>query len=104
MGEPPAAPASIEEDDSGPEQEGMTTLYVNVGRRDGVRGAELARIVRERTGLADEDIGKVRVRHRHTFVGVRSDRVEQAIAALTGMPWGERTLSAEVAKGMSGPA
>ena len=98
--EPPAEPTQPfpEDDDNGPEAEGMTTLYVNVGRRDGVRAAELARIVRERTGLGDTDIGKVRVRQRHTFVGVRTDRLEHAISTLTGTPWGDRTISAEPAK------
>ncbi|MBI5162092.1 MAG: DbpA RNA binding domain-containing protein [Micrococcales bacterium] len=76
----------------------MTTLYVNVGRRDGVRAAELARIVRERTGLADGDIGKVRVRQRHTFVGIRTDRLEHAMSTLAGTPWGDRTISVEPAK------
>jgi len=96
---PADADASRAEDDAGPEQAGMTTVYVNVGRRDGVKASELARVLRERTGLGDTEIGKVRVRHRHTFVGVKTDRVDHAVTTLSGTPWGDKKLLAEPARG-----
>jgi ATP-dependent RNA helicase DeaD len=73
-------------------------LFVNVGRRDGVRAADLQNLLAERAGIERESVRRVRVRDRHSFVSVRKTDVEKAIAGLSGAVLGGRTVNAEVAR------
>jgi ATP-dependent RNA helicase DeaD len=59
-----------------------TELFIGVGRRDGVRAQDIARTLCEVAGLANEHIQRIRVRDRHTFVTVRKDDADRAIASL----------------------
>jgi ATP-dependent RNA helicase DeaD len=80
----------------------MVELFVNVGRTDGVRAADLQKLLTDRAGLAREATGRIRVRDRHSFIGVPKEAVERAIAALAGQTLGGRALSAEVARRSGG--
>ena len=81
--------------------EGMARLYVNVGRRDGVRAGDVARFLRDHTELGRNDIGRIRVRDKHSFVDVRSELVDATVKGLEGKTLAERALVIEPAK--SGP-
>jgi len=81
-----------------PDLENMTTLYLNVGRRDGLEPAEVSSLLSASCGLATDDIGRVRVRERHTFVGVPTERVDGVIAALAGQNLRNRALQVERAR------
>ncbi len=98
---PPAidvAPAPIEDLAVSPDLENMTTLYLNVGRRDGLEPAEVSTLLTATCGLATDDIGRVRVRERHTFVGVPSERVDEVITSLAGQNLRNRALQVERAR------
>ena len=73
-------------------------IFVNVGRKDGVRPGDFARALGEAPGVDRDDVGRIRIRDRHTFVAVRSDVFEAAIAALHGRSFGGRIASAEQAR------
>ena len=75
-----------------------TTLYVNVGRRDEIRAAQLGRFLRDKTGLSRREIGRIRIRDGHSLVDVPVDRADEIIAALSGEVLQERELSVELAK------
>ena len=75
-------------------------LFVNVGRRDGVRAADLQRLMTEK-GLSSEETGRINVRDRISYVSVRKEAFERAIAALAGEVIGGRTVVAELARGRS---
>jgi ATP-dependent RNA helicase DeaD len=96
------APADGSEPPSGPgfDEPGMGTLYLNVGRRDGVRVGEVARLVAEVGGLDRSEVGKIRVRDKHTFVSVPVDRLEELALALTGKTLADKPIIAEPAKAM----
>jgi ATP-dependent RNA helicase DeaD len=81
-----------------PELEDMTTLYFNVGRRDGLEPAELTDLLNDECALAADDIGRVRVKDRHTFVGVPSQRAEHIITTLIGRTVRNRALHIERAR------
>jgi ATP-dependent RNA helicase DeaD len=81
-----------------PDLEGMTTLYLNVGRRDGLESGDVSSLLTTKCGFGADDIGRVRVKERHTFVGVPSERVDEVIAALTGQSLKDRQLHVERAK------
>ncbi len=77
-------------------------IFVNVGRRDGARAADLQRALVEQASLERDTIGRIRVRERNAFVSVRREHLDRAIAALTGLTVGEKTTTAELARGRGG--
>jgi ATP-dependent RNA helicase DeaD len=81
-----------------PALEDMTMLYFNVGRRDAVEPSDLSSLLVELCSLSLEDIGRVRVKERHTFVAVPTERVDFVISALQGHTIKNRPLSVERAR------
>jgi ATP-dependent RNA helicase DeaD len=81
------------------EEAGTATLYVNVGRRDDLKASELGRLLRHRTGLKRKEIGRIRVRDKHTLVDVPEGRAQEVIEAMAGATLGDRELDLELAKG-----
>ncbi len=73
-------------------------LYLNVGKRDGVRVGEIARLVRESCQLEREQVGRIRVRDRYTFVDVPEERLDAIIEKLKGQQLNDRELAPERAK------
>jgi ATP-dependent RNA helicase DeaD len=92
---PAVAPAATP---LGTEAEDLAEVFVNVGRRDGARAADLARLLTERAGVASEDVKRIRVRERNAFVSVHKNNVAKVIAALSGAPLGNKTAQAELAR------
>ncbi|MBX3212994.1 MAG: DEAD/DEAH box helicase [Labilithrix sp.] len=76
----------------------FTNVFLNVGRRDGLHAEDVQRLLVEKAGLAEGDIGHIRLRDRITFVGIRKEHSERAIQALIGHVVGDRTLNAEPAR------
>ncbi len=95
-------PKPAPESDANPERgddPAFTNVFLNVGRRDGLNQDDLQRLLIERTGLSDADVGHVRLRDRISFVGIKKERAEEAIKALIGATVGDRTVNAEIARG-----
>jgi ATP-dependent RNA helicase DeaD len=88
----------IEVPEARPELPDMTTLYLNVGKRDGLEATDLATLLATTCELGSDDIGRVRVKDRHTFVGVPTERVEFVISSLTGHTIKNRALHVERAR------
>ena len=86
-----------EEPNTLPENEIMT-IFVNVGRRDGIAPPDIHRLLTEGAGVGAGDMGRIRMRDRITFVDVRKERADAAIQALIGKTIGDRTVNAEVAR------
>ncbi len=101
--EAPSAPAS---DDGaaapgrGEDRElpGFVQLFVNVGKREGLRASDLQAMLTDK-GIATEDTGRIRVRDRMTFVSVRQEAMDRVVAALNGQVVGGRSVVAELARG-----
>lgn len=81
-----------------PELPDMTTLYLNVGKRDGLEAQDLTALLSTSCELGSEDIGRVRVKDRHTFVGVPTERVDFVISSLAGQTIKNRELHVERAR------
>jgi ATP-dependent RNA helicase DeaD len=73
-------------------------LFLDLGRRDGVRIGELARLVREVGELERDQVGRIRVRDRHTFVEVPLDKLDHVVERLNGHVFRDKPLAAERAK------
>lgn len=82
--------------DIGPED--AVELFVNVGRREGARPGDFVRALCSGDAVAKEDIGRIRMRDRHTFVIVRKTVLDNALSALNGSRIANRTVSAEIAR------
>jgi ATP-dependent RNA helicase DeaD len=73
-------------------------LYLNLGKRDGVRVGEVARLLRESCELTRNEIGRIRVRDRYTFVDVPEERLDTIISTLSGQLVHDKPLAPERAK------
>jgi ATP-dependent RNA helicase DeaD len=85
---------------AGPSREapGFLELFVNIGRREGVHTADLQQLLTGK-GIAEGDMGGIRVRDRMTFISVKKEALERVTAALAGQIIGGRTVVAELARG-----
>ena len=59
-------------------------VFVSVGRRDGVRAADLQALLLDQLGLDKADVKRIRVRERNAFVSVRRSEFSRAVAGLSG--------------------
>ncbi len=76
----------------------VTTIFINAGRRDRLRASDLLEVLEKRAAIEAEAVGRIRLRDRNTFVDVRPDAADRAIAALKGVTVHGRTLNAELAR------
>ena len=86
------------DDDSPREDLSMATLFLDVGRRDGVRVSEIARLMRDVGALRRSEVGRIRMRDRHTFVEVPDDKLDELLEKLRGHALHDKALSPERAK------
>ena len=89
---------STEDDESESDKPETTTLYINVGRRDELKASELGRLLRDRTGLKRKEIGRIRVRDKHSLVDVPEDRAQDVIDSMAGAVFHDRELELELAE------
>jgi ATP-dependent RNA helicase DeaD len=86
-----------EDPDSGPTAPGVAEIYVSIGRRDGARPSDIQTIL-EQHGLLAEQTDYIRVRHRNSFVGVKTEYLEKAVSALNGAAIAGKPAFAEPAR------
>ena len=77
---------------------GQTRLWLNVGRKDGVRRDDLRALLHDTGGVPEADIGRIRVRDKHAFVEVAEAHTSALVEALTGHSFHERKLILEPAR------
>jgi ATP-dependent RNA helicase DeaD len=94
-GDDGAAPSARGEERELP---GFVQLFVNVGKREGLRPSDLQTMLTDK-GIATEDTGRIRVRDRMTFISVRKEVLDRVVTALTGQVVGGRAVVAELARG-----
>ena len=78
--------------------EGVTEIYVNVGRKDGARPQDFQAVLGQAAELVQDGTGYIRVKQRHTFIGVRKDLVDRALNALNGATIAGKQAAAEIAR------
>jgi ATP-independent RNA helicase DbpA len=70
------------DDDDRPAPAPMTTLIIEGGKQDKLRAGDLLGALTGDVGLAGDVVGKIDIVARHTYVAIRSDRVDAALAGL----------------------
>jgi ATP-dependent RNA helicase DeaD len=88
------SPTAVEEPAS---SEPFVQVFLNVGTRDGIRQADVQKLLAQ-LGLAPDDIRGIRVHDRMSFVGVRKEQLARVTATLSGQVIGGRRLVAEPAR------
>ncbi|HEY4012615.1 MAG TPA: DEAD/DEAH box helicase [Polyangiaceae bacterium] len=73
-------------------------VFINIGKREGVHVSDLQRLLADK-GVAEEDMGRIRIRDRMSYVSVRKNAFDRAVEALAGQVIGGRTVVAELARG-----
>lgn len=81
-------------DETPGEEVGMESLELAVGRREGVRAGEVARLLRDVGGLAKSDVGRIHVRDRVTLVSVRAERIDEVLEALADVKYNDSPVAA----------
>lgn len=71
--------------------------FVNVGRDDGVRTSDLHQAL-VTAGVSEGDTAYVRIRQRHTFIGVRQGLLDRVVAGLNGQKIAQRLVEAQPAR------
>ena len=87
----PAPQASVVPED-------FRELFVNVGRRDGLKSGELVALITGEAGIGAADVGHVRVRDTSSFVAVRAEHADKVIEAMSRQVINGRAVSAERAR------
>jgi ATP-dependent RNA helicase DeaD len=72
-------------------------VFINVGRDDGARAEDVEDVLGG-SEVPAGDIAYVRVRQRHTFIGVRKGLLEQVVTALNGQRIADREVEAQPAR------
>ena len=75
----------------------MDEAFINVGRDDGVRTSDLHQALTT-AGVSASDTAYVRIRQRHTFIGVRQGLLERVVAGLNGQTIAQRQVEAQPAR------
>jgi ATP-dependent RNA helicase DeaD len=94
-------PRRLSEKERHPERDGAgrsVKLFVNRGRRSGIREEDLHWALREGAVLPAEAIESVRVLERFSFVELAPDSAEQAVERLDGTKLKGRQIRVEVAR------
>jgi len=71
--------------------------FVNVGRDDGVRASDVQQAL-SNAGVSDDDTAYVRIRQRHTFIGVRPGLLDRVVSGLSGQKIAQRSVEAQPAR------
>lgn len=88
-GEPPLAQEKSERG-----RADIKEIYVNVGKKDGASAEDLRSLIQQH-GVAADDIKRIAVRFRNSFVQVTPGVLGDTLAALNGKTFGERQVVAE---------
>ena len=71
--------------------------FVNVGRDDGVRTSDVHQAL-STAGVSEGDTAYVRIRQRHTFIGVRQGLLDRVVSGLNGQKIAQRLVEAQPAR------
>src|SRR5262249_57316558 len=73
----------------------------NLGRRDGVNASDFQRVLTDVASISRAEAGKIRVRDRSSFVSVKRELLEKALAALNGATFSGKVAQAQPARARS---
>ena len=90
--------SSRENDADEDDDEDEVTLYLNLGKRDGLKASEIAQWLLETTKIERTALKRVRTKEKHSFVRLDEDVAEDVLAALAEADYKGKAVVAERAK------
>ena len=87
-------PAKEEQRDTGKTKK----LYVNIGRKDGLKVHSLRDLLVELSGVDPDALKKIRMRETHSFIKLDAEPADQLMAQANGKRFQEKTLIVEPAR------
>ncbi len=84
-------------DDTGAMEEGMVRLFINVGKRQGVRPGDVLGAIAGESGIPGKLVGSIDIHDRYTFVEVPHDVAEEVLEAMKNVKMKGKTISVEPA-------
>ncbi|MCX7026564.1 MAG: DbpA RNA binding domain-containing protein [Spirochaetes bacterium] len=79
-------------------------LFVSMGKRQRLRPQELRDLITEKTGILNEELGRVHLFDNYSFIDVQISHAEKVVAACDGAPFKGRNIEIKPAKKKSGEA
>jgi ATP-dependent RNA helicase DeaD len=76
----------------------MTRLYLDIGRDDGVRPADIVGAIANEANIPGRDIGVIELYERFSFVEVPSNQADRVLRALNRTTIRGRKIAASIAK------
>jgi DbpA RNA binding domain len=98
---PAAAPQTRPAEDVTAHDPTFAEIFVNLGRRDGVNASDFQRVLTDVASISRAETGKIRVRDRSSFVSVKREFLEKALAALNGATFSGKVAQAQPARSRS---
>ncbi len=71
-------------------------LRMDVGKRDGIRPADVVGSIANESGLAGREIGPIEIRDTFTYVGVPADAAEHVIKSVSGTRFRRRAVNLRI--------
>ncbi|GAB4254733.1 MAG: hypothetical protein Kow00129_15720 [Thermoleophilia bacterium] len=93
-----SAPPGPGQEGAGGDGDGMTRLFVSIGRRARIDRRQLEQLVRESAGLSESDIGRIDLLHNFAFIEVKKTVAGQVIESMHESVFRGREISVEPAK------
>ncbi len=78
--------------------EGMVPLFVSMGKRQRLRPQELRALIAEKTGMPQEELGRVHLFDNYSFIDVPEANAEKIVIACEGLTLKNRPLEIKPAK------
>jgi ATP-dependent RNA helicase DeaD len=86
-----------------PSAEGMQELFINVGSDDDIQRSDIINFLTTVGGLAQDQIGKIRVIKRRTFVDVPTESISSLLETLQNKTLGNRRTRVSLAENNEAP-
>jgi ATP-dependent RNA helicase DeaD len=90
----PETPPVIESDGG---EDGMTRLFINLGRADGVRPMDVVGAIANEARIPGKSIGQIEIYDRYTYVDVPDEEAEQVVRAMARSSMRGKPMNIEVA-------
>ncbi|HWR12928.1 MAG TPA: DbpA RNA binding domain-containing protein [Rectinemataceae bacterium] len=78
--------------------EGMVPLFVSMGKRQRLRPQELRTLISEKSGVTNDELGRVHLFDNYSFIDVPEIHAEKIIGACDGANFKNRTIEIKPAK------
>ncbi|HEX3583297.1 MAG TPA: DEAD/DEAH box helicase [Thermoanaerobaculia bacterium] len=93
---PVAADVKTPEPKERPVQGETVRLRMDVGKRDGIRPADVVGSIANESGLTGRDIGPIEIHDTFTYVGVPADAAEHVIKSVSGARFRRRAVNLRI--------